>query len=602
MENITPQSLQITKNPGFGLDSVISGMAESGFEHLLSLLSGNSTGSISSNSILGDSECIPSNAEAGKKAIVSGSGKQMNLSRLIQNVDPGVLSSGNRVATKNSFTINKTDQRSVFVASVLSSPLEAIQTFADSASPETSGNNGVGSKKSPAPLQDSGIKKKVSKKSMSGLSENMKKTNLVGRSMGQAQFEAQGTADHQKSKVSLHASSIKMQSMLSRELSSAVTKNPVLTNGSGVDGKAGVNTDAGVRIQNTSFPSDAGPGRVKSPEFHAGSSTISGSSLSATGEKRPTETVSIPWDRMAQSDRQDFESISREVTVSHRRNIPMVNGTILGEDSNENSTSLKSDLQELSLSRLDVTTSNQRSSRTDAIRKTQRIRSGRKFSSKTNVNPVTGLPKSGVKESMGKSLLGPSNRSGEQIGNKKCVTASDHGLHHETVPSISQQKGVDMRSIAAQPAGAGVTVLDREPLIDQITPALTRMVREKESHMKITLRPENLGFLRIELTSDGEAVRVRFFVESGEIKTLVDSSLPDVKEALQKEGVLVEHFQVDIDRGSEHASPYEDRMWKSSTSRQDKKRSVAEKNGKLIESNQRINTRYFGYNSMEISA
>jgi flagellar hook-length control protein FliK len=185
-------------------------------------------------------------------------------------------------------------------------------------------------------------------------------------------------------------------------------------------------------------------------------------------------------------------------------------------------------------------------------------------------------------------------KTGGQSADTEAVTGRD--------PAISSihSKTIDIKP-GLQPT-PGPVVPERGSFIDQVTPALSRMIEQGESRLKIVLHPEHLGALRIELISEGEQVRARFFVESGEVKQLIEASLPEIKEALSRDGVVVEHFQVDIDRDSDQPSPYDNR-----TSGRGPNRSLSEsaEPGMKEETDDPLKKkgiRYFGYNSMEIIA
>ena len=111
----------------------------------------------------------------------------------------------------------------------------------------------------------------------------------------------------------------------------------------------------------------------------------------------------------------------------------------------------------------------------------------------------------------------------------------------------------------------------RDSIMDQIASSMTNTIRAGRSRVTITLRPEEMGRLRMELISKNGIMEAKFFVESNEVKEMIEGSLSDLKTGLEKEGIRVENINVDVDREFLHLSGQDDRLMKKNNpySRQD---------------------------------
>ena len=144
-------------------------------------------------------------------------------------------------------------------------------------------------------------------------------------------------------------------------------------------------------------------------------------------------------------------------------------------------------------------------------------------------------------------------------------------------------------------------VVLRDAVVEQVRPAVVRMIRQGDSKVTLALSPERLGDLRVEVESTRGLVEVRFMVETTEAKTLIDASLSDLKSALNREGIESGSFQVDVHQDS--------------ASKQGQNGHSGRNGGRAAQSDypgqeahdedhgaRKKQSRSFGYNSMELEA
>ncbi len=71
------------------------------------------------------------------------------------------------------------------------------------------------------------------------------------------------------------------------------------------------------------------------------------------------------------------------------------------------------------------------------------------------------------------------------------------------------------------------------------------MQQEGTKSMRLRIVPENLGELRIEIHGSGDSLRVKMIAASPIVRDALDSQMGELRQALQKQGLTLEHSQVD---------------------------------------------------------
>lgn len=96
----------------------------------------------------------------------------------------------------------------------------------------------------------------------------------------------------------------------------------------------------------------------------------------------------------------------------------------------------------------------------------------------------------------------------------------------------------------------------REQFVAQVHRALGLALRAKDGPVTLHLTPEHLGQLRVELSHSEDGVHARFDAATPEARRLLESSLADLKAALEARGLHVERLEVRLTEsagsGAEH--------------------------------------------------
>jgi len=75
-------------------------------------------------------------------------------------------------------------------------------------------------------------------------------------------------------------------------------------------------------------------------------------------------------------------------------------------------------------------------------------------------------------------------------------------------------------------------------------------IKNGRSLIKINLKPESLGHLRIQISTENNQVAVRIITEVPMVKEMIESNLNQLRTDLQNQGLEIEKFDVHVDHGS----------------------------------------------------
>jgi flagellar hook-length control protein FliK len=83
-------------------------------------------------------------------------------------------------------------------------------------------------------------------------------------------------------------------------------------------------------------------------------------------------------------------------------------------------------------------------------------------------------------------------------------------------------------------------------------------VRNGQHEAKIDLKPEFLGHVRMQVTTENHQVTVKILTEFGFVKDMVENNIHQLKSDLQQQGLMVDKLEVAISNGTdEYRHPHE---------------------------------------------
>jgi len=118
------------------------------------------------------------------------------------------------------------------------------------------------------------------------------------------------------------------------------------------------------------------------------------------------------------------------------------------------------------------------------------------------------------------------------------------------------EKAFEVTSISRHPNADSANF--RTQALDQIVRKAVIFVRNGQHEAKIDLKPEFLGHVRMQVTTENHQVTVKILTEFGFVKDMVENNIHQLKSDLQQQGLMVDKLEVAISNGTdEYRHPHE---------------------------------------------
>jgi flagellar hook-length control protein FliK len=85
-----------------------------------------------------------------------------------------------------------------------------------------------------------------------------------------------------------------------------------------------------------------------------------------------------------------------------------------------------------------------------------------------------------------------------------------------------------------------------ESIMTQLSGRVTEAIKSGVNEIRLLLRPESLGEMRVKLTLDGEVVMGKIYVENQQVKHIVEANLQTLRDSLGQHGLQTGSFDVDV--------------------------------------------------------
>ncbi len=130
--------------------------------------------------------------------------------------------------------------------------------------------------------------------------------------------------------------------------------------------------------------------------------------------------------------------------------------------------------------------------------------------------------------------------------------ANDNGLLNSQ--NQSAEKAFEATSPSKQTDNSGQSL--RTHTLDQIVRRAVIFMRNGQHEAKIDLKPEYLGHVRMQVTTENHQVTVKILTEFGFVKDMVENNIHQLKADLQQQGLNVDKLEVAVsDDSDEHNHP-----------------------------------------------
>lgn len=130
--------------------------------------------------------------------------------------------------------------------------------------------------------------------------------------------------------------------------------------------------------------------------------------------------------------------------------------------------------------------------------------------------------------------------------------AADNGGSNPTVFSVAGQGGATTQAASAGSGTPGAATpftlpVPEEQVYQQVASRLTLVNGERHSRMTMRLYPEELGQVKLELTVEGDRVRVQMHAQNQQVQEVLEKYLPRLRESFEQQGLKLEEAQVTYD-------------------------------------------------------
>ena len=120
------------------------------------------------------------------------------------------------------------------------------------------------------------------------------------------------------------------------------------------------------------------------------------------------------------------------------------------------------------------------------------------------------------------------------------------GDSQDTLQTGNVQENAAKTIEAAEKALSPLSRVDQQAIIEQISEKLQIAVRNGVHEMRITLRPQELGEVRMNIRVEGDQVTARMLVESEQVKAIVEKHFQQLKDALEQQNLHAAKLSVDV--------------------------------------------------------
>ncbi len=127
----------------------------------------------------------------------------------------------------------------------------------------------------------------------------------------------------------------------------------------------------------------------------------------------------------------------------------------------------------------------------------------------------------------------------ESGSGEEATFSSNHQSTEKNPESVPQTKETQHFQKTFQPA-----------VMKQVVEKAMLNLKNGQSSIRISLKPETLGHLKMQITTENNQVMVKILTEVPMVKDIIESNLSQLKADFQNQGLEIEKFDVSVDHGS----------------------------------------------------
>lgn len=127
--------------------------------------------------------------------------------------------------------------------------------------------------------------------------------------------------------------------------------------------------------------------------------------------------------------------------------------------------------------------------------------------------------------------------------------SSEGGEASLTNNQYGSDKAVEILQTKETQTGSPRTL--QRDVISQIIEKSILQIKNGQTSIRISLKPEELGHLRMQVKTDNDQVAIKILAENALVKTIIETNAGQLKDELQNQGLQMGKFDVSVDQGEQ---------------------------------------------------
>lgn len=149
---------------------------------------------------------------------------------------------------------------------------------------------------------------------------------------------------------------------------------------------------------------------------------------------------------------------------------------------------------------------------------------------------------------------------GENINISKVVKVDSGSGEESTLSSNNQSAGKNQESVAQTKETQHFQKTFQPAVMKQVVEKAMLNLKNGQSSIRISLKPEALGQLKMQITTENNQVMVKILTEVPIVKDIIEGNLSQLKADFQNQGLEIEKFDVSVDHGSTQHKAFSGRL------------------------------------------
>jgi hypothetical protein len=137
---------------------------------------------------------------------------------------------------------------------------------------------------------------------------------------------------------------------------------------------------------------------------------------------------------------------------------------------------------------------------------------------------------------------------------------------HPLTPALVQDSALSAPAARMMQLASGLQLAENQ-LVGQVVSHLAGSSDGESGRIRLRLHPAELGSVRLDLIVEGDRVRAHLQAQTQQVQEVLGRHLPQLREALQQQGLIVDEFRVDV-QTSQDQSAARDFAWQQSQQRE----------------------------------